>query len=156
MEEIRIYQTIWRRELFIAILCLAITFFTPFMGRYKPGELGLMLFFGITGLFILFMGFRDRLLHRPYLTITDESIIERRNHYPEIVIHFDKVKSFERETLRFMGHTSYTGMIIVHLKNGNGFVNIISANNLTMKSQQLYDLLNERLENHKETQRRRT
>jgi hypothetical protein len=145
MEEIRIYHTFWRKELFIAILCLAATFCLPFIGTFKPGELGVMLFLGLMGLFILFTVFRERLLRRPYLTITDECIIEKREHYPEIVIRFNKVKFFERETVRFLGHTSNTGKIIVHLKNGNGFVNIISANGLTMKSQQLFDLLNERL-----------
>lgn len=146
MEEIRIYHTIWRRELFIAIFCLAATFLILLISSFKPGKLGIMLFLSLTGLFILFMVFRERLLHRPYLTITDESIIMRREHYPENVIRFDEVKSFERETQRFLGHTSYTGMIIVHLKNGNGFVNVINASNLIMKSQHLYELLNERLQ----------
>ena len=146
MEEIRIYHTIWRRELFIAILCLAATFLIPFIGTFKPGDLGVLLFLGLTGLYILFTVFRERLLHKPYLTINDESIIMKRKHYPENVIRFDEVKSFERETLSFLGHTSYTGMIIVHLKNGHGFVNVISAGDLTMKSQDLYELLNERLQ----------
>ena len=145
MEEIRIYHTIWRRELFIAIFSLAVTFLIPFVGTFKPRDYGMMLFLGLMGLFILFTVFRERLLHRPYLTITDESIIINREHRSKMIIRFDEVKSFERETLSFLGHTSYTGMIIVHLKNGNGFVNIISANGLTMKSQQLFDLLNERL-----------
>lgn len=149
MEDIRIYHTIWRRELFIAIVCLAATFYIPFVGTLKPGKLGVMLFLGITGLCALFMVFRERLLHRPYLSISDESIVMKREHYPDNIILFGEVKSFERETLRFLGHTSYTGMIIVHLKRGNGFVYVISAGDLTMKSQQLYDLLNERLKKGK-------
>ena len=104
-----------------------------------------MLVLGLMGLYILYTVFRERLQHQPYLTITDESIIMKREHYPENVIRFDEVKSFERETSRFLGHTSYTGSIIVHLKNGHGFVNVIGAGDLTLKPQYLYELLNERL-----------
>jgi len=35
--------------------------------------------------------------------------------------------------------------IIVHFKNGNGYVNMFSADGLTMKPQRLCDLLNERV-----------
>ena len=146
MEEIRIYHSIWRKELFIAIVCLAAVCLMPFWGKKA---LGIMLFLGLTGLYALYTVFRERLRHRPYLTITDESIVMNREHMPEVIVRFDEVSSFERETLRFLGHTTYSGMIIVHLKNGQGFVNVISGNGLTIKSQQLFDLLNEQLQKHK-------
>ena len=145
MEEIRVYHTIWRKELFCGIGCLAVTALIPFVGIFTPGDGGVMLVLCLWGLYLLSTVFRERWQHRPYLTITDESIIMQRKDYPENVIRFDEVKSFERETSRFLGHTSFTGSIIVHLKNGHGFVSIIGASDLTMKSQQLYDQLNERL-----------
>ena len=109
-------------------------------------KMPVVLFFGLTGLYALFDVFRERLMRRPYLTITDESIIIRRKWHDEITVRFDEIKSFERESLTILKHTSYTGSIIVHLKNGHGFVHIISADSLAIKEQVLWDLLNERLE----------
>ena len=154
MEEVTVYHSIWRKELFVGIGCLAVTALIPFVGTFTPGDGGVMLVLGMMSLYILFTVFRERLLHWPYLTITDEGIVMRREHYPENVIRFDEVKSFERETSRFLGHTSYTGTIIVHLKNGHGFVGVIGASGLTMKPQQLYDLLNERLKKKKQRRKR--
>ena len=142
MEEIKVYSSIWRKELFIGILCIACAVTIVI---YDASKLLVMLFFGLTGLYALFDLFRERLTHRPYLTITDENIIINRKYSKENTIRFDEIKSFERETLTIWKYTSYTGMIIVHLKNGQGFVNVISANGLAIKEKVLWDLLNERL-----------
>ena len=112
---------------------------------YDATKLPIVLFLGPMGLYLLYNVFRERLLHRPYLTITDESIIINRKGHEETTIRFDEIKSFERETLTIWKYTKYSGYIIIHLKDDNGFVHVINADNLAIKAQVLYDLLNERL-----------
>ena len=142
MEEIRIYSSIWRRGLFVGVISVAAAIMLIITDATK---LPVILFFGLIGLYALFDVFRERLMHRPYLTITDKSIIINRKWHNEITVRFDQIKSFERETLTIWKHTKYTGNIIVHLKNGHGFVHIISADSLAIKEQVLWDMLNERL-----------
>ena len=143
MEEIRIYSSIWRRELFGGALCVA---FAAMLIIIDATKLPVGLVLGLMGLFILFNVFRERLMRQPYLTVTDESIIINRKYCKVITIRFDEIKSFERETLKVWKHTKYTGSIIVHLKNGHGFVHVINADCLAVKEQVLWDILNERLE----------
>lgn len=142
MKTIRIYSSIWRREFLIGILCVA---FAVMICLYDVRRILAILFFGLTGFYLLFDTFADRLLHRPRLTITDECIVINRRWHKEETIRFDEIKSFERERLRIWKYSCYTGMIIVHLVNGRGFVNMISADRLAIKNQVLFDLLNERL-----------
>ena len=142
MEEIRIYSSIWRKEFFVGVLCVALAIMIILNGDKVKLPYNLLIGFG--GLFILFTVFRERLTHRPYLTITDESIIIRKRG-KVTTIRFDEIKLFERETLTILKHTTYTGMIIVHLVSGHGFVHVISADRLAIKQQVLWDLLNERL-----------
>ena len=145
MEEIRIYSSIWRKEFFVGVLCVALA---VMLLIYDISRLPVILFLGLMGVFILFTVFRERLTHRPYLTITDESIIIRKRG-EVTTIRFDEIKSFERETLTILKHTTYTGMIIVHLVSGHGFVHVISADRLSIKQQVLCDLLNERLNKYR-------
>ena len=146
MGEIRIYSSIWRRELFIGVLCVAVAamLIIKFV-VWDATKLVVVLFLGLMGLYLLFDVFCERLMRRPYLTITDESIIINRKYRKEVAILFDEIKSFERETLTIWKYTNYTGMIIVHMKNGHSFVHVISANGLAIKEQLLWDLLNKRL-----------
>lgn len=138
MKQIKIYPSIWRKELFIAFMCVTCIFLHIISGK---GGWILMLFLLLLGLFFLFMAFRERLMNRPYLIITDEHIAINRYNRQDI-IRFNEVKSFECETMRIWRFSLHTGNIIVHLVRGNGFVNIIKADHLTIKSQKLCELLN--------------
>lgn len=109
-----------------------------------------MLFLLLLGLFFLFMVFRERLMNRPYLIITDEHIAINRYNRQDI-IRFNEVKSFECETMRIWRFSLHTGDIIVHLVRGNGFVNFIKADNLTIKSQKLCELLNDCLQDRQKS-----
>lgn len=142
METIRIYHSIWKKEMFIGSLCVVAALM---IGIYDIRKLSFALFLGLTGLFLLLSVFDERLLHRPYLTITDERIIINRKWHKETIIRFDEIKSFEREKLTIWKLTIYSGVIIIHLVNGHGSVNMINANGLVVKQQALCDLLNERL-----------
>lgn len=112
---------------------------------YGATKLPVVLFLGLMGLYLLYNVFRERLMHRPYLTITDECIVINRKRHKEITIRFDEIKSFEQETMTIFKHTRYTGYIIVHLKKDNFFVRVINADDLAIKQQILWDMLNERL-----------
>ena len=138
MKQIKIYPSIWRKELFIAFFCVICIFLHIISGK---GGWNLVLFLLLLGLFFLFMVFRERLMNRPYLIITDEHIAINRYNRQDI-IRFNEVKSFECETMRIWRFSLHTGYIIVHLVRGNGFVNIIKADHLTIKSQKLCELLN--------------
>ena len=138
MKQIKIYPSIWRKELFIAFFCVICIFLHIISGK---GGWNLVLFLLLLGLFFLFMAFRERLMNRPYLIITDEHIAINRYNRQDI-IRFNEVKSFECETMRIWRFSLHTGDIIVHLVRGNGFVNIIKADHLTIKSQKLCELLN--------------
>ena len=151
MEEIKVYSSIWRRELFVGVCCMAAA---AMIVIYDATKLPAVLFLGPMGLYLLYNVFRERLMHRPYLTITDESIVINRKGHEETTICFDKIKSFERETLTIWKYTKYSGYIIVHLKDGNGFVHVINADDLAIKEQVLWDLLNERLKQFKDGKKR--
>ena len=139
---VKVYSSVWRKELFVAVLSLALAVFLLFVDRQR---MPVALFLSLTGLFALYTMFRERLTNRPYLTITDENIVIRREWHDDITVSFREIKSFERETLTIFNHTTFTGSIIVHLVNGHGFVHIISADGLAIGQQELFDLLNERL-----------
>ena len=138
MKQIKIYPSIWRKELFIAFMCVTGIFLHIISGK---GGWNLVLFLLLLGLFFLFMAFRERLMNRPYLIITDEHIAINRYNRQDI-IRFNEVKSFECEIMRIWRFSLQTGNIIVHLVRGNGFVNIIKADHLTIKSQKLCERLN--------------
>ena len=70
------------------------------------------------------------------------TINERRGQWE---VRFDEVKSFECETTKLWRFNLPTDHMIVHLKNGNGYVKMFSTDGLTIKQHELCDLLNERL-----------
>ena len=85
---------------------------------------------------------------RPYLIIGKDGIVVNAKR-GQWTVRFDEVKSFECEVARIWRFTTRTDEIIVHLKNGNGYVKMFAADGLTMKVQELCDILNERLKNVK-------
>ena len=97
--------------------------------------------------FLLFMAIKKILMipKRTYLTITDNCVIvnERRGQWE---VRFDEVKSFECETTKLWRFNLPTDHMIVHQKNGNGYVKMFSTDGLTIKQHELCDMLNERLQ----------
>jgi len=116
-------------------------------------------FFGLTGLFILYTTFKERLTGRPYLTITDKCIIMGEK---QTVINFADVESFEVVRLRNqsfvaihykpgieqrkMDEASTLGRSIRNLNSRlTQAQENISTVGTGMNAQELCDLLNERL-----------
>ena len=119
-----------------------------------------IIFFGIGGLFLLYWLLKERLTGRPFLTITDESIIYNGG-WKQYEIRYAEVKSFV-----LLGGRQ--GKIIgIHYKKGvecqkiedaslvgriarkfnlavSGTQESISVSGVSMKAQELCDILNER------------
>jgi hypothetical protein len=163
MEEIRIYRIVWKNVL-AAIVCLALTAVSIVDSINRnggPGEMAVGLLFGLVGLFAVYQAVKVRL--RPYLTINDKSLVQSRPHYPNHTVRFSEVDHFELS--RFNILFPFERDILVYYKKDNNkqkvfsptffgriaakmfsgadeYIDIIGIN---MKSQELFDLLSERL-----------
>ncbi len=134
---------------FLAICCVfPVIYLTEVSGinpRSIPWPLSIGGFMGCV--FLLFIAIKKILMipKRTYLTINDDRVIvnERRGEWE---VRFDEVKSFECETTKLWRFNLPTDHMIVHLKNGNGYVKMFSTDGLTIKQHELCDLLNERLQ----------
>ena len=76
MEEIKIYHSIWKNLMLVAI-CLAFVVLGVLQlldGRNSFLIWASTLFFGIGGLFMLYIILRQRITNKPYYVITDECI----------------------------------------------------------------------------------
>ena len=165
METIKIYRSSWRM-LLLCLGCLVFMIGSYFMLEHRKdffhmvvASLGIM-FFGLGGLYMLYTILKERLTGKPYLTITDEGIISEG--VKQSVIHFADVQSFE---VVKMGRQQF---VAVHYKPGveqqkldeadmlgrsvrklnQKLVNAqenISTVGISMKVEELCDLLNERL-----------
>lgn len=165
MDEIRIYRTEWRNVI-AAIICMAFAVSSAIAIRHGNGRAtGGLLFFGLGGLFLMFLIVRSRL--HPYLSITDESIsgcedydIFNRMNWE---IRFAEVDSFELLPYSLLHPLKRD--ICVHFKTDETHQKVYSpklfgrisskifsgpeiyihVDGINMKPQQLCDLLNKRI-----------
>ena len=165
METIRIYHSTWRM-LLLALASFAFAVAGFFMAIHSTkgfhivvGWIGVV-FFGLGGLNMLFVMLKERLTGKPFLTITDDTIIKEWTK--QTVIRFADIKSFN---VLKVGRQKF---IAVHYKSGverqkldevgaldRSFRKLnrrlvdaqetISTTGIGMKPQELCDLLNERL-----------
>ena len=168
MQEIKIYHSVWK-SLLLVILGFSFTIFLWRMLQIPPANtpffiklitwIGL-LFLGFCSLYMLFLLLHQLLTRQPYLTITDQCVIIKTVRTQ--VINFADVNSFELITYRnnkFIGIHYKRGVANRKNKGANRFDRIIrnlnkrlvntpetiSTTCLTMKTEQLCNLLNERL-----------
>lgn len=165
IETVRIYHSPWRMLLLaLASLAFAVAGFLMAIHSTKGfhivvGWIGVV-FFGLGGLYMLYGTLKERLMGRPFLTITDEAVI--MDGMKHAVIRFADVQSFN---VVKMGRQEF---VAVHYKPGverqkldeahvldrsirqlnRQLVNAqenISTTGTGMKAQELCDLLNERV-----------
>lgn len=168
MEEIRVYHSIWKNALLVAICCVFAA-----MGIYTlvhhPERMNLivwlsLLLFGGGGLFMLYSLLKERIMHIPYYVITDERIV--MNTGKGFEIRFADVEEF------FLTGAATSRLIGIHYKQDvelqkvegasrmgravrrfnervAGSQESIPASDLTIKPKVLCALLNERLEQFK-------
>ena len=165
MKEILIYRTDWKNVI-SAIICLAFAVSSAIAIHQGNGKAtGGLVFFGLGGLFLLFLIVRSR--HRPYLIITDESILVCEDYdignRVNWEIRFAEVESFE--LLPYSMLRPLKRDICVHFKTDekqqkvysptlfgrisskifSGPAIYIHVDGISMKPQQLCDLLNKRI-----------
>lgn len=172
MKEVKIYHSVWKNlpTILISLVFTILFIYALTQGKGTPLWVWVgLLFFGLGGLFMLFMLLRERLLHKPYITITDDKVIV--NHVGRIwEYNLADIRRFELHEYRGWGYRFffYTSIISVHYKSNvetkkmgeaKGIDRItrkmsvammnaqegIKADQLTMKPKQLCDLLNKRL-----------
>jgi hypothetical protein len=169
MEEIKIYHSLWRMLLMgigglaFAVLIILILR-SPRPGNVIIGYIGIV-FFGLGGLALVYWALKERLTGRPFLTITDEGIINSGG-WKQYEIRFVDVNSFVllggRKNkiigIRFKEGVEHQKMedanIIGRLARKfnlavSGTQESISLSGVPMKARELCDILNERLKNAK-------
>jgi hypothetical protein len=171
MEEIKIYHSIWKNlpTILISLVFTILCIYALTQGKGSPLWVWAgLLFFGLGGLFMLFMLLRERLFHKPYITITDDKVIvnhvgriweynladihrfdlhEYRGWYrfyfsiDIISVHY-KRNVEARKMNEAKGIDRMTRKMSVTMMNAQEG---IKADQLTMKPKQLCNLLNKRL-----------
>ena len=163
MEEIRIYHSIRKN---IAIMAVSFAFVALGVFQLVKGDSSFIiwagiLFFGICGLFFVFLMLRERISHRPYYVITDECVI-MDSGMKKWEIRFADVEEFylmnvmstkqigirykKEIELQKMNDASNVGRRIRKMNERiAGVQESLPADDLTIKPQQLCDLLNMKL-----------
>lgn len=156
MKEIKIYHSLWKQLLIVAV-CLAFAI----GGAFIQGAIGWLciIFFGGGSIALLYFNIlRERLNDTPYLIINDKSIVFTQGKGEKL--HFTDVDHFE------LLSNGTSKMIGIYYKGGvrpnsgltsrffqqfvkdvaSGAQGGILADGLSVSSEQLLDLLNERLQ----------
>lgn len=163
MEEIRIYHSIWKNIGLIAIcfVFVAIGILMLLRGEQSFVAWTGILFFGGGGLFVLFLILRERISHKAYYIITDESVsmdsgmkkwegrfadveefyLINVSSSKQIGIKYKKEVEFQK-----MNDASSAGRTFRKLNERlAGVQESLPADGLNIKPQELCDLLNMRL-----------
>ena len=163
MREIRIYHSIWRN---IALMAVCFVFVTMGINMLLHGEHSFIvwtgiIFFGGGGLFLLFLILRERISHKAYYIITDESVLmdsgmkkwevrfaDVEEFYLVNVISSKQIGIKYKKEVEFqkMSDASSSGRTIRKLNESiAGVQESLPADGLNIKPQALCDLLNMRL-----------
>ena len=163
MEEIRIYHSIWKN---IGLIAICFVFVATGVFQLVNGDNAFIiwagiLFFGLCGLFFVFLMLRERINHKPYYIITDESVsmdsgmkkwevrfadveefyLINVSSSKQIGIKYKKEVEFQK-----MNDASSAGRTFRKLNERlAGVQESLPADGLNIKPQELCDLLNMRL-----------
>ena len=163
MEEIRIYHSIWKNIVMMAMsfVFAALGGFLLLHGNHSFIIWVGILFFGIGGLYVLFLILRERINNKPYYIITDECVI-MDSGMKKWEVRFSDVEEFYlinvmsskqigiryKKEIEFqkMNDASSAGRTIRKMNERiAGVQESLPADDLTIKPQQLCDLLNMKL-----------
>lgn len=168
MNEIRIYHTPWRLLLLIAgCIVFIILSVGLIQGSYQWLGYATILFFGICGLYLLTAAVREFVCRRPYITITEESIILQR--WTTAVVNLADIQSFKvaqtgnqkfvaviytpKAERRIKAKSSTAGNVFRSvnslLTTQKNALDNISATGTALSAQELCDILNERLKSYR-------
>lgn len=166
MEEIKLYHKVWTfLPVLLIQLALTIVFLIPITqgknASFWIWNWSLMLFSGLVFLWELYVVLRERVWHKPFITITeDKVIVGKKEYYFADIHHFDLIvypglyvstaviRIHYMSSVETKKMSEAKGMNRIYRKMNVAMMNAqdsIQATNLTMKPKQLCDLLNERL-----------
>ena len=161
MEEIRVYHSLWKTGILI-LVCFAFAALGLHTLIVHPEKSGFvfwlgLLFFGLGGIFMLWLILRDRITGKPYYLVTDESVI-MNSGLKAWEIRFADVESFflvgkmigirynKDKEIQKMEDASVLGRIIRHFNQRIcDSQEHLYVSGMTMKPKELCDLLNERV-----------
>ena len=165
MEEIRIYHSLWKNAPVI-LICFAFAALGIRTLIVHPEKMGLglwvgLLLFGFGGIFMLWLILRERITGKPYYVVTDESVI-MNSGMKAWEVRFADVERFflvgkmigiiykkDRE-IQKMEDASWLGRIVRRFNQRiGGSQEHLYASSMTMKPQEICDLLNERVKKMK-------
>lgn len=161
MEEIRIYHSLWKTGL-VVLVCFAFAALGIHSLVAHPEKSGLaiwlgILFFGLGGIFMLWLILRERITGKPYYDVTDESVT-MNSGWKAWEVRFDDVERFflvgkmigiryrkDRE-IQKMEDASGLGRFVRRFNERiGGSQEHLYVSSMTMKPKELCDLLNERV-----------
>ena len=163
MNEIKIYHSVWKNAITV-IACLAMAGLGIFASLQKGGMPWFVwmaiAFIGLCGLFMAYLVVKEKITHRPYLVITDESV--RINSGKRWEVRFADVDSFfltkvwsakmigitykKEIEARKMEDAKEVGRALRRFNTKiAGTPEAIAASDLTMKPKEIIEILNERL-----------
>ncbi len=167
METIKVYHSLWKNVLLVAV-CLGFTAFSIYniiSGNGSIIEWLFTLFFGIGGLFMLWLMLKERITHTPYYLITDDCII-MSSGLKIFKVYFADVERFfltkvgaARGTTKLIGIQYRNGVELQKFEDAGkaeravrrfnksvaGLQEALPAYGLTIKPKDLCKILNERV-----------
>ncbi|MBO4431192.1 MAG: hypothetical protein J5790_07640 [Bacteroidaceae bacterium] len=172
MKEIKLYHKVWMfLPVLLIMLALTIVYLIPIIrgnnSSYWIWNWFLLLFSGSFFLWGLFAILRERVLHKPALTITEDKVIvngKKEYHfadihhfalieYPGLYISTNVISIHYMPSVETKKMSEAKGIDRIYRKMNVAMMNAqdsIQVTNLTMKPQQLCDLLNERLKKYRQ------
>ena len=169
MEEVKVYHSLGKNAVLVAT-CLAFAVSGIYLLIRQPESNHVILwtgvvFFGLGGLFMLWLMLREWITHTPYYVITDESVI-MNSGVKQWEVRFADVDNFFLTSVassKMIGiHYNRDGAWAAEVDSGSvsrmvrkmntkiaGAGEGLPADDLTVKPQQLCDLLNERLRDYR-------
>lgn len=166
MEEIRIYHSLWKTGLVI-LICFTFAALGIHSLVTHPEKSGFViwlgiLFFGLGGIFMLWLILRERITDKPYYLVTEKSVI-MYSGLKAWEVRFDDVESFflvgkmigiryrKDKEIQKMEDASGLGRIVRRFNQRiGGSQEHLYVSNMTMKPKELCDLLNERVKTKKD------
>ena len=169
MEEVKVYHSLWKNAVLVATCLVFAVSAIHFLVRHPESNPILpwlvVLFFGLGGLFMVWFVLKERITHTPYYVITRESVVVNSG-VKQWEVRFADVEEF------FLTSVASSKLIgILYNRDGawakeedSGSVSrmvrkmntkiagageALPADDLTVKPQQLCDLLNERLRDYR-------
>ena len=169
MEEVKVYHSLWKNAILVAV-CFAFSVSGIYLLIRQPESNHIILwtgiiFFGLGGLFMLWLMLKERITHTPYYVITDKSVI-MNSGMKVWEVRFADVEKFSLTSVapsKMIGihynrdaewaKEEDSGSVVRMVRKMNtkiaGVGEALPVGDLTIKPQQLCDLLNERLRDYR-------